>query len=374
MKKHFLGGLTAQQFLKEYWQKKPLLIRNAFPGFTGVLTPDEIAGLACSDDMQSRLVTEKSGKWKLLNGPFAEEDFAKLPKTKWSLLVQGINNAVPEASQLLHEFNFIPHARLDDIMVSYAPKNGGIGPHFDSYDVFLLQGDGHKRWQVSTQLDMALIPDAPLRILQNFQPEAEWIVGPGDLLYLPPRYAHYGVALDDCTTYSIGFRAPSTQELATQFLVFLEDRIHLEGIYQDPNLAVQKHPAEIGGKMIQQVENMLKQIRWDREDIIDFLGQYLSEPKSHIFFDAPTPPLTQSRFTKHYDSHGIRLALQSQMLFQGHTLFLNGEAFIVSQASIECLANLADNRTLAPGEARDQETLALLYQWYASGYIDFIEP
>lgn len=370
MKKHFLGGITAQQFLTEYWQKKPLLIRDAFPGFTGFLSPDELAGLACAEEIQSRLVTEKRGQWQLRHGPFSDDDFAKLPKTKWSLLVQGINNVIPEASHLLHEFNFIPYARLDDIMVSYAPKNGGIGPHFDSYDVFLLQGTGHKRWQISAQHDVTLIPDAPLRILQDFKPEEEWVVGPGDLLYLPPKYAHYGIALDDCITYSIGFRAPSAQEMATQFLVYLQDQIQLEGMYQDPDLNVPKHPAEISNKMIKQVTGMLNQIKWNQNDIIQFLGQYLSEPKQHIFFDQPDHPLSQNRFSTRYASRGIHLALQSQLLFKGDSLFMNGEEFQVNQATLNILTKLADNRQLLAGEPLVKEALPLLYQWYLSGYIE----
>lgn len=370
MNKHILGGITPQKFLNEYWQKKPLLIRDALPEYAHLLTPNEIAGLACSEDLQSRLVTETRGKWQLRHGPFNEQDFSKLPKSKWSLLVQGINNIVPEASELLHEFNFIPHARLDDIMVSYAPKNGGIGPHVDSYDVFLLQGAGHKLWQISDQQDRNLIPDAPLRILQNFQPEEEWLVGPGDLLYLPPRYAHYGIAQDDCITYSVGFRAPSAQELATQFLVYLQDSIQIQGMYQDPDLTRQRHPAEISNKMIRKVEDMLKQIHWNRDNISQFLGRYLSEPKSHIFFDAPEAPFSPAQFNKRSQKHGIQLALQSQMLFQGKTLFLNGEAFETSLPTINSLLELADNRMLPPGTPTNKDTDTLLYQWYLNGYIE----
>ena len=243
MRLSFLGGLTAQQFLREYWQKKPLLVRNAFPGFTGLLSPDELAGLACLEEAEARLVQNKGDKWLLRRGPFTEEDFQRLPQTRWTLLVQGVNLFLPEGAQLLDQFNFIPRARLDDLMVSYAPKGGSVGPHFDPYDVFLIQGMGHRRWQISTQSDQTLLPGAPLRILQNFQPEQEWITGPGDLLYLPPQCGHYGLAQDHCMTYSVGFKAPYAQELATQFLVHLQDEIKLDGMYQDPDLKTQSHPA-----------------------------------------------------------------------------------------------------------------------------------
>ena len=187
-----LGGLTPSAFLAEYWQKKPLLIKNAIPNFSGLLSPDELAGLACEDDVQSRIVEYKNGKWHASHGPFDEADFANLtekptPENNWTLLVQSVNHHVPEGTALLQQFDFIPHARLDDLMVSYAPSGGGVGPHFDSYDVFLLQGQGKRLWRISEQTDLSLVEGAPLRILQNFDTSQEWLVEAGDLLYLPPH-------------------------------------------------------------------------------------------------------------------------------------------------------------------------------------------
>lgn len=368
-KKPFLGNLSAHQFLREYWQKKPLLVRNGFPGFSGLLSPQELAGLACLDEAQSRLVLHKRGRWLLRNGPFAEHDFAGLPKTKWTLLVQGVNHFLPEAERLLREFDFVPHARLDDLMVSYAPKGGSVGPHFDSYDVFLLQGLGHRHWQIGAQQDMTLVTDAPLKILQHFQPEQEWTLGPGDLLYLPPRYAHFGVAEGDCMTYSVGFRAPSAQELATQFLAYLQDRIQVDGMYQDPDLAPQRHPAEIGNKMLNQVSRMLAQIKWDRSDVEQFLGQYMSEPKPHVFFEPPKPPLTPKAFAQRCSRQGLRLALTSSMLFHAGTFFINGEACEAEEAAREVLCRLADQRILPPGTQIGSEAAQCLYQWYLLGYL-----
>lgn len=369
MKKTFLGNISTRQFLHEYWQKKPLLVRNAFPGFSGLLSPQELAGLACLDEAQSRLVQHKGDRWLLRDGPFADHDFAHLPKTKWTLLVQGVNHFLPEAERLLREFDFVPHARLDDLMVSYAPKGGSVGPHFDSYDVFLLQGLGQRHWQISAQQDMTLVPDAPLKILQHFQPEQEWTLGPGDLLYLPPRYAHFGVAEGDCMTYSVGFRAPSAQELATQFLAFLQDRIQVDGMYQDPDLAPQRHPAEIGSKMLNQVRRMLAQIRWDRSDVAQFLGQYLSEPKTHVFFEPPQRPLAPNTFAQRCSKKGLHLALTSNMLFHAGTFFINGETCEVGGSTHEILRDLADRRSLLPGTEIGPEAAQYLYQWYLLGYL-----
>ena len=202
-----LGGITPKEFLHDYWQKQPLLVRNALPGFNGLLRRDELMKLACHEDAQSRLVIQRKGKWHLKHGPLSSDDLAKLPKKQWTLLVQDVNHFLPSARDLLSKFCFIPHARLDDLMVSYAPKDGGIGPHFDSYDVFLLQGMGVRCWQISAQQDDQFIADAPLKILKNFQPEQEWVLEAGDMLYLPPKYAHNGIAKDDCMTYSISFCA-----------------------------------------------------------------------------------------------------------------------------------------------------------------------
>ncbi len=364
-----LGNLSVDVFLRDYWQKKPLLIRQAVPNFAGLLNPAQLIELACGEDVQARLVTQPRGKFALQHSPFEPEDFAHFGKTKWTVLVQGVNHYLPEAAELLKEFNFIPHARLDDLMVSYAPRGGGVGPHFDSYDVFLLQGLGHRRWQISTQADQELIAGAPLRILKNFQVEQEWVLEAGDMLYLPPHCAHNGIAEDDCMTYSIGFRTPAYQELAEQFLVYLQDRISVPGMYADPDLATQVHPSEIGGAMLDQVAAAIAQVRWDKEDIANFLGCYLSEPKSHIFFDAPERPLSLAKFMTAIQKKGVVLDLKAQMLCHGSTVFMNGEAH---QSDVELyprLRELADQRTLNALSGCTDTLGECLYGWYLDGYL-----
>jgi len=364
-----LGGLSVKEFLRDYWQKKPLLIRQAIPGFTGLLNQQQLVELACTPDVQARLVTHKRGLWHLQHGPFEMEQLSLAGKTKWTVLVQGVNHYLPQATELLKCFNFIPYTRLDDLMVSYAPKNGGVGPHFDSYDVFLLQGSGHRHWQISQQNDHTLVDGAPLRNLQNFIVEQEWILGPGDMLYLPPHCAHNGIAVDDCMTYSIGFRTPSHQELGEQFLVYQQDKLCLDGMYTDPDLKEQKHPSEISTEMLQQVEHIIKQIKWGKSDIARFLGSYLSEPKSHIFFDPPDKPLTPKRFQKVILDTGLALDLRTLMLCHNDTIFINGEVHCVDKESYRTLRVLADQRHYDAALNYSTAAMSLLYQWYTNGYI-----
>ena len=364
-----LGGLTTKEFLRDYWQKKPLLIRQAFSQFNGLLDQSQLLTLACTEDVQSRLVTQRHGQWQVQDGPFKATKFDSLGKSQWTVLVQGVNQHLPTAAALLQNFSFIPHARLDDLMVSYAPKGGGVGAHFDSYDVFLLQGSGHRRWQISAQQDRTLVEDAPLRILQRFQMEQEWVLAPGDMLYLPPQYAHNGIAESDCMTYSIGFRTPTYQELAEQFLVYLQDRVCLDGMYADPNLKVQRHPSEIGTNMLRQVEQIIRRIQWTKHDIANFIGSYLSDPKPHIFFDPPTKPLSRARFEQAILTCGVAMALKTQMLCHNGVVFINGTAHTVGKYAYRELRSLADARQLDSSAGLSGEALELLYLWYADGYI-----
>ena len=387
--RQILGGITPKQFLAEYWQKKPLLIKNAIPNFQGLLSPEELAGLACEEDVQSRIVEEINGTWHASHGPFDDADFARLPEQpdpghRWTLLVQSVNHFLPEASQLLQEFNFIPHARLDDLMVSYAPNGGGVGPHFDSYDVFLLQGQGKRLWRISEQTDLSLIEGAPLRILKNFDTAQEWLLEAGDMLYLPPHLAHWGIAVSDgkvdCMTYSIGFRAPKNQELATEFLGYMQDKlnqdaINITGMYQDADLDLQEHPAEISQDMISKVSAILKNIHWSEQDVGDFLGTYLSEPKPNVVFDA-NKKISLGNFNKKLLIHGIILDLKSQMLFMNNQFYLNGEAAAFKQRSASLLSKLADDRQLNASdinqEPLEEKLQQQLHSWYLAGYLDFI--
>lgn len=369
-----LNNLTPTEFLAEYWQKKPLLIRQAIPSFKGLLNPNELAGLACEEDVEARIIERKEEKWLVNKSPLEENDFISLPKKNWTLLVQGVNLHLPEAAKLLQQFNFIPHARLDDLMVSYAPEGGGVGPHFDSYDVFLLQGRGKRNWKISSQSDYTLDKNAPIKVITDFVAEQEWVLEAGDMLYLPPHFAHYGIAADDdCMTYSIGFRTPQKQELIDEFLNHLQDNITVDGIYSDPDLSLQTHPAEISDLMVSKVQEMLTKIIWNKNDVGDFLGKYLSEPKPNIIFEPPKK-ISIANFRKKLSKQPLFLDLKSQLLFHQNNFFINGEPLSVPTLLVDCIQDLADLRfldTVSQSDAKQEALANTLYAAFLAGYLTF---
>ena len=370
MTRNGLGTLTAAQFLRRYWQKKPMLARRALIERAGILHRGGLLELATRDDLESRLVQRAGRRWRVRHGPFRRRELERLPRSGWTVLVQGVNHAVPAAQQLLDEFAFIPYSRLDDVMASYAPAGGGVGPHFDDYDVFLLQGDGRRRWRVSRQRDLELEPRAPLKILRRFRPASDWTLERGDLLYLPPRHAHDGAAVSaDCITYSIGFRAPSAQDLGAGFLDYLQERLRLPGVYEDPGLKPARRPGRLADGMVRKAGEFLRRIRWNGNDVTSFLGRHLTEPKAHVVFARPPRPLAQRAFSARVAQRGARLALPTRMLFRGATLFINGEERVAGPAAARLLTRLADHRALAARSRIDRESAELLYHWYRAGYV-----
>ena len=364
-----LGGISPDQFFSEYWHKKPLVIRQAIPGFTPLLSPDELFELAGLDDVESRLITFFKQRWEMKNGPIN-----KIPvkeKKDWTLLVQGVNLHDDAADQLLRQFRFIPDARLDDLMISYAADGGGVGPHFDSYDVFLLQAHGQRRWQISAQKDLSLVEGMPLKILSKFTPEQEFVLEPGDMLYLPPQYAHDGVAIGECMTYSVGFRAPSFQELGESFLSFMSDTIDLPGRYADPDLKPTEHPAEISNAMVEKIAEHIAKITFSPDDIAIFIGEYLSEPKASVYFESPEKPLSPKRFAQSAQKRGIKLSLKSSMLYKGKHVFINGESFAVGEDDALLLTKLADERQLSGEDLANTtpDVLEAFCLWYEDGWL-----
>jgi 50S ribosomal protein L16 3-hydroxylase len=360
---------AAKIFLADFWQQKPLFARNALPRFARLLDRARLIKLACRDDVVARLVIGSGKTWRVEHGPFRARDFAGLPPRNWTLLVNGLEAVLPHARSLQQAFNFIPTARHDDVMASFAAPGGGVGPHFDSYDVFLVQGAGTRRWGIGTQRDLDLIAGAPLKILQRFRAQRTWTAGAGDVLYLPPRYAHHGVALDACITWSVGFRAPGRQEMAERFLDYLRDRLLLDGAYRDPHLKLQRHPALIGKAMLRQVKSMVASIRWSAADIEQCLGEYLTEPRPGVVFKRGRP-MAAAQFSKSLRARGVRLALPTRMLTCGAHVFINSEAVTVPGAGAMALHELADTRRLPPPARTDAATRALLYQWHRAGYIE----
>ena len=277
-----LGGITAREFLRDYWQKKPLLIRQAIPDFESPIDQDELAGLALEEEVESRLILENGVRpWEMRRGPFEEEEFSKLPETEWTLLVQAVDQFVPEVAELLEQFRFLPSWRIDDVMISYAAPGGSVGPHFDNYDVFLLQGHGKRHWKIGQMCDSdsLLIEHADLRILADFQGSDEWTLEPGDMLYLPPRLAHWGVAVDDCLTYSVGFRAPSAAEVLTHFTDFLSQFMSDEERYTDADAQPVSDPHQIQRDALDRLKALLAEHMGDERLLLTWFGQFMTEPR-----------------------------------------------------------------------------------------------
>jgi 50S ribosomal protein L16 3-hydroxylase len=274
-----LGDLTADQFLAEYWQKKPLLIRNAIPNFEPPIDGDDLAGLSLEAEVESRLVI--GDDWALEHGPFEESRFASLPEQNWSLLVQGVDLWVPEVADLLSSFDFLPSWRVDDIMVSYAEDGGNVGPHFDYYDVFLIQGEGQRHWQIGQLCSEADLhtDSTALKILKNLEVSDEWTLNPGDMLYLPPKIAHHGVAIGQCTTFSVGFRAPAATEMLDDLATELLSRDITPNHLQDPPLNAAMANEPISGAYIQQVKELLQQTLDDEQMLGEWFAQFMTEPK-----------------------------------------------------------------------------------------------
>ncbi len=282
-----LHNFDVENFLKHHWQQKPLLIRGAIPNWQSPLEPDELAGLACEEDIESRLIISSDG-YEMLHGPFDGDQFAALENKIYTLLVQAVDHHIPEVSALLNAFRFIPNWRIDDVMVSYANEGGGVGAHYDQYDVFLLQGLGQRRWQIGQMCDgnTALLPHDDLRLMADFQVKDEWVLSAGDILYVPPMIAHNGIAQsDDCMTYSIGFRAPSQYELISHYSDYLLDNMQADMRYQDVGFHGQDNSGAIAEDSIDRLHKMILDKISDKADFAHWLGKFVSAPKygeSHL--------------------------------------------------------------------------------------------
>ena len=355
--------------MKRHWQKKPLLIRQAIPGFQPVLGRAALFELASRNVVESRLIARepKRGKtaWRLRQGPFARRALPALKRPEWSLLVQGVDLHVDAVHALMNRFRFVPDGRLDDLMISYASDGGGVGPHFDSYDVFLLQAHGRRRWQIGRQQDLTLRDDVPLKILANFVAEQEFVLEPGDMLYLPPRYAHDGVAVGgDCMTYSIGFRSPQNGELARELLQRLAEEAADEAgdaLYRDPRQPAVNTPGAIPQAMSDFAQQALQAALKDPRALPRLLGEYLSEPKSSVWFEP-------GRQASVRDS--IVLDRRTRMMYDQHHIFINGESLRASGADARLMQRLADERSLdrqALARASDGAR-ALLQAWCEDGW------
>lgn len=297
-----LGELSPGQFLESYWQKKPCLIRNAFPAFEPMLDGDDLAGLACEELVEARLVlgTYEASDWSVRHGPFVERDFAGLPATGWTLLVQDVEKHYAPLQEVMRHFNFIPGWRIDDLMMSYAAEGGSVGPHTDQYDVFLLQAEGRRRWQIAQDYAPELLPDCPLNVLQQFEPEQEWVLETGDMLYLPPGVAHHGIALEPGMTWSIGARAPSGADLLQALGEWLAFSPGDGGRYVDPDLQPAGRAGEIDSLALQRLRELMLGPLEDSTSLGCFLAAFTSRFR---LAHEPMPPETQ------IDARGVLQAL-----------------------------------------------------------------
>jgi 50S ribosomal protein L16 3-hydroxylase len=366
-----LGGLSPSQFMRQHWQRRSLLVRGALPGFKNLLNRAELMQLAAREDVQSRLVIREGAHYALEHGPFTRAQLRALPASGWTLLVQGLNLHLPAADQLLARFRFIPEARLDDVMVSLAMPGTGVGPHVDSYDVFLVQGEGRRRWRTSTQRDLTLKPHTALRILKRFTPDSNQVLEAGDMLYLPPRVAHDGVALEPSMTYSIGFRAPQAAELAREFLAYLDERLDIQGRFSDPRRPATAHPGQLPEDMLSWTSGIIGRIRWDPHDIEGFLGEYLSRPPRGLDFEPPERPLGRRTFERRLASEGVRLDRRSRLIYTVGAVFFNGSRIACRRPLRPALHTLADQRMLEAGAGAGGAQLSalaeLLYPHYRAG-------
>lgn len=369
-----LGGLSPQTFMRRHWQKKPLLIRQAMPGVRPPVTRAEMFELAGQDDVESRLIVQGgkgSGKkaepqWALHHGPITRNRVPKLTQPRWTLLVQGLDLHVPAAHDILRQFRFVPDARVDDLMISYASDGGGVGPHYDSYDVFLLQVHGRRRWRVGRIQDPALVPDMPVKILANFEPEEEYVLEPGDMLYLPPRWGHDGIAEGECMTCSVGFRVPETTELVRDVLVRLTEELEPHDppkLYRDPKQTATPEPARIPVDLQQFTLDAVAKALQDPLALKSALGEMLTEPKPRVWFDLGAEPLPPGV--------GVVLDAKTRMMYDDQCIYANGESWRAAGADARVLRALADRRSLTAAQVGrvSDEVRAVLEQWLDDGWL-----
>ncbi len=329
-----LNNFNAEQFLKEYWQKKPLLLRSAIAPESLSLTPEELAGLACEEEIESRIVTFADNDWSLQQGPFTEQFFNQQPEQDWTLLVQAVDHYIPEVAQLLNYFRFIPNWRIDDIMVSYATTGASVGPHYDNYDVFLIQGAGTRNWKVGPPVNsnVVLRDNKQLRLLTDFECNFDWKLEPGDILYLPPRYAHWGIATsNDCMTYSVGFRAPSIAELLSDLCDETLSNMDYEERYGDAHLSLQENPGEINTETIDKISHLMTDKLLDKSALAIWLGQFLTQPKYDLLSEENGCFSRQEIIEQLKNNHEICRDSASRFAFtstdNSTTLFINGHDY-----------------------------------------------
>lgn len=367
-----IGELSVDEFMRRHWQRAPLLARNALPGFAPPLSPGELLEMAGQEDVHARLITREGKRWSVTHGPID-----RLPSRRrggWTVLVNGIDRHLDAAHALLRRFRFLPDARLDDLMASYATDGGGVGPHADSYDVFLLQAHGRRRWRVAPPGDGALVAGAPIKLLARFEPTQEWVLEPGDMLYVPPGWGHEGTAVGECVTLSIGFRAPSRHEFLSAFLAASADSLSGPNPrFSDRGRLRSRQPGALPLDLAAQLHEWASRWKPSRSEIDRFIGCYLTEPASDVWFEPPATYPSSTQFAAQVKRQGVVLDRRTRMAWRGHRVFINGEACDASPDTRTALRTLADHRSLLAtqwGSAPPHPALiAQLHEWARHGWL-----
>lgn len=375
-------------FLTDFWQKKPLIIRNALPGFKNILSPDELAGLSMEEDIESRIIIatpETPPYWHLKKGPFLEDDYQQLPPTHWTLLIQGVDRCIPELAILFDHFNFIPQWRVDDLMISYASEHGSVGPHYDNYDVFLYQAKGSRKWSLTTQScnENNALPNVPLRIMQEFNIEEEYILEEGDMLYLPPHVGHYGAAISkDCMTYSFGYRSYSARELWDSFGDYCAESNGVTPYYRDPNWAVLNDSSELPRESWMHAKATLQNMLNDEQQLKSWFGCFVTQldPQAESFLPEPLSESLESFIKKLSSSTGLTRHPSVRFAYQVHTetpsitLFINGCEWNLQNVASELVKLVANNRILPIEQLRpwlpQPENLRFLFDLWTLQWLE----
>jgi 50S ribosomal protein L16 3-hydroxylase len=385
-------SISKEQFLAEYWQKKPLVIRNALSNFRNLCTPEELAGLAMEEEVESRIVVEtpkKSPYWHLKRGPFSAREFKQLPQSHWTLLVQGVDRFLPKVNLMLDHFNFLPQWRVDDVMISYAVEGGSVGPHYDHYDVFLYQAMGRRKWSLTTkncQFENSL-PGVELRIMKDFQVEQEWFVEEGDMLYLPPHVGHHGVAFSsDCMTYSFGYRSYQNIELWEDFADYLRENELAAVLYQDPDWRNLQGSAELPREAWQNAKKLMQGLLADEERLRSWFGRFVTKLDPQAEELCPPPDkrqaITQAQFMKKLSKNkGFLRCLVCRFAYEKRqkyiSLFINGEEWPVEEASLQLIKLVANSRFLAiekiEGFLKREANRAFLFNLWQRGWLELIK-
>jgi len=375
-------GMPPVQFLRDYWQKRPLLVRQAFAGFEPPLQPDDLAGLACGDGVLARLIThdEQRGHWQVRTGPFGEDDFARTGNANWTLLVQDVDKWDADVARLLQHFSFLPNWRVDDIMVSYAEDGGGVGAHIDQYDVFLIQGLGQRHWAISTDpaAPWDFRPDVELKQLLHFTPTHEWLLGPGDMLYLPPGVPHDGIAVGaQCMTLSVGMRAPSEAELTGDLADYLAERLPDHRRYADPDLTPARHSGEIDGATLGRLRQSLPfAATFDDAMLLDWFGRFITRYRNAQVVAAPARPLSAAALASRLTTGATLLRHPWTRLAWSRsgsacTLYASGEAYPAPAPLAQALCAQPSVVLTTPPDAASAELLRALIN---AGHLSLRRP